>query len=113
MLDPLVLTVEAAKQAIADAGLEPDDIDGMSTYPGPLLGAGMSEGGVTALEDILRLRPTWINSGLELPGQAGSVIAAMLAVAGGCATTCCASAPCGKPRSRQRNARRSVARRAT
>jgi len=83
MVDPLVLTVEAAIQAIADAGLKPEDIDGMSTYPGASVGAGMSEGGVTALEDILRLRPSWINSGLELPGQAGSVIAAMLAVAGG------------------------------
>jgi acetyl-CoA acetyltransferase/uncharacterized OB-fold protein len=83
MIDPLELAVEAAKMAIADAGLEPADIDGMSTYPGPGVGVGMSEGGITALEDILRLRPSWINSGLELPGQAGSVIAAMLAVAGG------------------------------
>jgi acetyl-CoA acetyltransferase len=82
-VEPLVLTVEAATQAIADAGLKPEDIDGMSTYPGPAVGAGMSEGGITALEEILRLRPSWINSGLELPGQAGSVIAAMLAVAGG------------------------------
>jgi acetyl-CoA acetyltransferase len=83
MVDPLVLAVEAAERAIADAGLTAADIDGMSTYPGPGVGVGMSEGGITALEGILRLRPSWINSGLELPGQAGSVIAAMLAVAGG------------------------------
>jgi acetyl-CoA acetyltransferase/uncharacterized OB-fold protein len=82
-VDPLELAADAAKLAIADAGLEPSDIDGMSTYPGPAIGGGMSEGGITALEDILRLRPSWINSGLELPGQAGSIIAAMLAVAGG------------------------------
>ena len=43
----------------------------MSTYPGPGIGVGMSEGGVTALEEMLRLRPSWINSGIELPGQAG------------------------------------------
>jgi acetyl-CoA acetyltransferase/uncharacterized OB-fold protein len=83
MVDPITLTVAAAKQAIADAGLEPSDIDGLSTYPGPGIGVGMSEGGITALEEVLRLRPLWINSGIELPGQGGSVIAAMLAVAGG------------------------------
>ena len=83
MVDPITLTVDAALQAIADAGLEPSDIDGLSTYPGPGIGVGMSEGGITALEEVLRLRPLWINSGIELPGQGGSVIAAMLAVAGG------------------------------
>ena len=43
----------------------------------------MSEGGITALEDVLRLRPTWINGGIELPGQGGRSIVAMLAVAAG------------------------------
>ena len=83
MVDPIALTVEAAERAIADAGLTPDDIDGLSTYPGGAVGSGMSEGGITALEEALRLRPSWINGGMDLPGQAGSVIAAMLAVAGG------------------------------
>jgi acetyl-CoA acetyltransferase/uncharacterized OB-fold protein len=83
MLDPLVLAVEAAEQAMADAGLTPDDIDGLSTYPGGSLGGGMTEGGITAMEDTLRVRPSWINGGMELPGQGGAVIAAMLAVAGG------------------------------
>ncbi|MDH3707137.1 MAG: OB-fold domain-containing protein, partial [Acidimicrobiia bacterium] len=82
MRDPLSLTVDACLAAIADAGLTPDDIDGLSTYPGaaPM---GMSEGGITAVEEALRLQPTWINGGGELPGPGGSVIAAMLAVAGG------------------------------
>lgn len=83
MVDPITLTVAAAKQAIEDAGLEPEDIDGLSTYPGPGIGVGMSEGGITPFEEVMRLRPSWINSGIETPGQAGSVIAAMLAVAGG------------------------------
>jgi acetyl-CoA acetyltransferase/uncharacterized OB-fold protein len=82
MEHPIALAVEAARAAIEDAGLRPEDIDGMSTYPGPL-GGGMSEGGVTPLEEALRLRPTWINSGTETPGQTGSVVAGMLAVAGG------------------------------
>jgi acetyl-CoA acetyltransferase/uncharacterized OB-fold protein len=84
MLDPMVLAVEAAEKAIADAGLTPADIDGLSTYPGGgMSGSGMSEGGVTAMEEALRVRPSWINGGMELPGQGGAVIAAMLAVAGG------------------------------
>jgi acetyl-CoA acetyltransferase/uncharacterized OB-fold protein len=82
MADPLSLTIDACTAAVADAGLTFEDIDGLSTYPGPA-GVGMSEGGVTALEDALRLRPTWHNGGIELPGPAGSVIAAMLAVSAG------------------------------
>ncbi len=35
MLPPLALTVAAARAAVADAGLELADIDGLSTYPGP------------------------------------------------------------------------------
>ncbi len=80
--DPLSLTVDACLAAVADAGLELDDIDGLSTYPGAG-GMGMSEGGVTAVEEALRLHPTWINGGGDLPGPGGSVIAAMLAVASG------------------------------
>ena len=82
MVDPLSLTIDACVAAVADAGLTLDDIDGLSTYPGAA-GFGMSEGGVTAVEEALRLRPTWINGGGDLPGPGGSVIAAMLAVASG------------------------------
>src|SRR5262249_30260137 len=82
MVDPLALAVDACTAAVADAGLTLDDIDGLSTYPGAG-GMGMSEGGVTAVEEALRLHPTWINGGGDLPGPGGSVIAAMLAVASG------------------------------
>jgi acetyl-CoA acetyltransferase/uncharacterized OB-fold protein len=82
MVDPLLLAIDACLEAVADAGLTLADIDGLSTYPGPV-GMGMSEGGVTAVEEALQLHPTWINGGGELPGPGGSVIAAMLAVAGG------------------------------
>ena len=80
--DPLSLAVDACLEAVSDAGLELDDIDGLSTYPGAA-GMGMSEGGVTAVEEALRIRPTWTNGGGDLPGPGGSVIAAMLAVASG------------------------------
>src|SRR5271154_1487559 len=46
-------------------------------------GGGMSEGGVTAIEEALRIHPTWINGGGALPGPGGSVIAAAMAVASG------------------------------
>jgi acetyl-CoA acetyltransferase/uncharacterized OB-fold protein len=82
MVDPLSLTVDACLAAIADAGLTIEDIDGLSTYPGAG-GMGMSEGGVTAVEEALRIHPTWINGGMDLPGPGGSVIAAAMAVAAG------------------------------
>ena len=82
MVDPLSLTVDACLAAVADAGLTLDDIDGLSTYPS-YGGMGMSEGGVTPVEEALRLHPTWINGGGDIPGPGGAVIAAMLAVASG------------------------------
>jgi acetyl-CoA acetyltransferase/uncharacterized OB-fold protein len=82
MVDPLSLTVDACLKAIEDAGLTIEDIDGLSTYPG-MSGMGMSEGGVAAVEDALRIRPTWINGAGDLPGQAGALVQAMLAVSAG------------------------------
>ncbi|HZQ87024.1 MAG TPA: OB-fold domain-containing protein, partial [Acidimicrobiales bacterium] len=83
MVDPLSLTIDACVAAVADAGLTLDDIDGLSTYPGGVSGTGISEGGVTPVEEALRLQPTWINGGGDIPGPGGAVIAAMLAVAAG------------------------------
>jgi acetyl-CoA acetyltransferase/uncharacterized OB-fold protein len=82
MVDPLSLTVAACLRAVDDAGLSLDDIDGLATYPGGHVG-GMSEGGITAVEEALRIRPTWISGGGEFPGPTGSVVSAMLAVAAG------------------------------
>lgn len=83
MVEPLSLTVDACLAAIEDAGLTLADIDGLSTYPGSGGAGGMSEGGIMAVEQVLRIRPTWVNGGNELPGQNGSIITAMLAVASG------------------------------
>ncbi|MCV7441706.1 OB-fold domain-containing protein [Mycobacterium paraense] len=85
MQQPLALTVQACEAAIADAGLTIADIDGLSTYPGAINVGGFGEGGVTALEAALGIRPTWHNGAMETFGPGGSVIAAMLAVAGGLA----------------------------
>jgi acetyl-CoA acetyltransferase/uncharacterized OB-fold protein len=83
MVPPLSLTIDAIRAAVADAGLAMDDIDGLSTYPGSPAEGGYSEGGVTAVESVLGIRPTWHNGGVETPGAVGSLIAAMLAVASG------------------------------
>jgi acetyl-CoA acetyltransferase/uncharacterized OB-fold protein len=85
MVPPLSLTTQACERAVADAGLTLDDIDGLATYPGGGSFGGFGEGGVTALEDALGIRPTWHNGGAETFGPGGSLIAAMLAVAGGLA----------------------------
>ncbi|HWC80487.1 MAG TPA: OB-fold domain-containing protein [Pseudonocardiaceae bacterium] len=82
MVDPISLTVQACRAAVADAGLDLEDIDGLSTYPA-VSPTGLSEGGITALTEALGLRPTWVNGGSEVPGQIGSITAAMLAVAAG------------------------------
>jgi acetyl-CoA acetyltransferase/uncharacterized OB-fold protein len=84
MVPPLSLTIDACEAAIADAGLTLDDIDGLSTYPGLDI-AGMGEGGVTALEGALGIRPTWFNGGMDTFGPGGSIIAAMMAIATGMA----------------------------
>ena len=84
--DPLELTLDACLAAIADAGLTTADIDGISTYPGPMgTPAGFSGAGAYDVMDALRLNCGWYGSGLETSGQLGSVINACLAVASGLA----------------------------
>ncbi|HEY3996445.1 MAG TPA: OB-fold domain-containing protein [Mycobacterium sp.] len=85
MQPPLSLTVQACEAAIADAGLTFADIDGLSTYPGAINVGGFGEGGTTALEAALGIRPTWHNGAMETFGPGGSLIAAMQAVACGLA----------------------------
>ncbi|WP_300402145.1 thiolase family protein [Nocardioides sp.] len=77
----LDLTLEASLRAIADAGLTPDDIDGVASYPGP--GApqrGFSGADVHEVRNALGLRTSWYMSGIETAGQIGPVIEACMAV---------------------------------
>jgi len=85
--DPLALTIDACLEAIEDAGLRREDIDGISTYPGGAVpgAAGFSGAGVTDVQDALRLNLDWFCGGPELPGQLGSVINACAAIATGLA----------------------------
>ena len=83
MRPAIALAAEAARSAVDDAGLSLEDIDGISTYPGSGSASYFSEGGVPAIAEALGLHPTWHNGGMDVPGQGGAVIAAMLAVASG------------------------------
>jgi acetyl-CoA acetyltransferase len=85
--DPLELTIDGCLAAIEHAGLTTDDIDGLSTYPGPAgEPRGFSGAGAYEMINALRLKCGWYGSGLETSGQLGSVINACLAVASGLAT---------------------------
>lgn len=80
----LALTVDAAMQAIRDAGLTRAEIDGLATWPGEQAnGSGFSAVGCAALQDALRLNLGWYAGGGEAPGQYGAVFNAIGAIAAG------------------------------
>jgi acetyl-CoA acetyltransferase len=82
--DPWLLTAQAALAAIADAGLTPEDIDGLSTYPGATWSTpGITGAGVDDVRALLGIKTRWHAGGGELPGQLGSIVNAALAVGGG------------------------------
>ena len=84
--DPLALTAEACVAAVEDAGLDLGEVDGISTYPGSGgAGPGFTGAGLRDMHDLLGLDLSWCSSGVEVPGQLGAVVNAMLAVAGGLA----------------------------
>lgn len=80
----LDLTCEAALRAIADAGLAPDDIDGLATYPGPIHAPpGFAGPSVDEMQDTLGLKLNWYLSGSEGAAQIAPIIQAALAVGSG------------------------------
>lgn len=82
----LDLTLDAALEAIADAGLEPSDIDGLATYPGAGMGgAGFAGPGSPEVHEALRLELSWHSGGIEGPAQLAAVVNAVMAVGAGLA----------------------------
>jgi acetyl-CoA acetyltransferase len=83
---PLLLTVDAVKEALAEAGLSIGQIDGVSTYPGRLsIMPGFSPVGADELIDALGIRASWYAGGGEISSQLGAVVAAACAVQAGLA----------------------------
>ena len=83
----LDLTIDAALEAIADAGLTTADIDGLCTYPG---GGGGTPGGFAGpgspeVQDALRLNLNWHSGGIEGAAQLAAVVNAVMAVGAGLA----------------------------
>ena len=82
----LDLTLDAALEAIADAGLEPSDIDGLATYPGAGQGpAGFAGPGTPEIQEALRLPLAWHSGGIEGAAQLAAVVNAVMAVGAGLA----------------------------
>jgi len=81
------LTIEAAREAVADAGLTLADIDGLSTYPGGggIGGSGFAGPGVVEMQDALRLELSWYSGSAEGAAQMQAVINAVMAIGAGLA----------------------------
>lgn len=83
----LDLTVEAALEAVADAGLTLAEIDGIATYPGAggPAGSDFAGPGTPEVQDALRLEVNWHTGGLEGAAQLAAIVNAMMAVGAGLA----------------------------
>tara|TARA_R110000868_G_scaffold120569_3_gene320197 strand:- start:28088 stop:29278 length:1191 start_codon:yes stop_codon:yes gene_type:complete len=83
-LSGMRLTVDACLQAIADAGLERSDIDGIACWPGDNNnGDSFSPVGPNALKNALGLEVNWFGGGYEGPGPLAGVINGAMAIASG------------------------------
>ncbi|MFI6309675.1 thiolase family protein [Nocardia fusca] len=80
----LALTLDAALEAIAEAGLTTDDIDGISTWPGEeYMDPGLAGPGIPTMIESLRLRVNYSSGGPEGFGQMTAFVNAAMAVATG------------------------------
>jgi acetyl-CoA acetyltransferase len=78
---PLLLTLDAVREALLEAGLTIAQIDGVSTYPGRMAAfPGFSPVGADELIDALGIRATWYAGGMEITSQLGAVVEAAMAV---------------------------------
>ena len=78
------LTLDACLEAIADAGLQRSDIDGVACWPGDNNnGDPFSPVGPSVLKSALGLNVNWFGGGYEGPGPLTGVINGAMAIAAG------------------------------
>jgi len=78
---PTLLTVDAVKEALQEAGLTLEQIDGVSTYPGRAAAfLGFSPLGADDLIEAMGIRAAWRMGSGEISSQLGAVVAAAQAV---------------------------------
>ncbi|MCI4592046.1 thiolase family protein [Sphingobium sp. BYY-5] len=83
---PLGLTVDAVREAVADAGLTLDQIDGVATYPGKMQSfLGFSPVSADDLIEVLGLKTRWHIGAAEATAQLGAITEAANAVKAGLA----------------------------
>ena len=81
---PLLLTLDALREALDDAGLTIGQIDGVGTYPGRASGyLGFSPVGADDVIEAFGIRARWRMGGGEISSQLGAIAAAADAVRAG------------------------------
>lgn len=81
---PLGLTMDAIREAVSDAGLTLEQIDGVSTYPGKMQTfLGFSPIGVDDVIETCGLKTRWHSGAAEATAQLGAIADAAAAVRSG------------------------------
>ncbi|MFA7602695.1 MAG: thiolase family protein [Novosphingobium sp.] len=78
---PLLLTVDAVREALDDAGLTLDQIDGVFSFPGKSAGyLAFSPVGTDDLIEVLNIKSKWQMGAMEQPAQLSAIAMAAWAV---------------------------------
>lgn len=78
---PLLLTVDAVKEALDEAGLTVDQIDGVCTFPGKVSSfLGFSPVSSDDLIEAMGIKSKWHTGAMEQPAQLSAIATAAMAV---------------------------------